>query len=69
MMPDIDGYEVYRRLRLDGRTRNIPIIFVTAKARREQVEQGLALGAEGYVCKPFEPSELIEAVDEVLGEE
>ncbi len=57
-LPDIDGYEVARRLRTSRRTQSIPIIFLTEK--REHAEQlaGLELGADDYITKPFDVQEL-----------
>jgi putative two-component system response regulator len=55
MMPDIDGYEVCRRLKSDPATRNIPIIFLTAKSGIEDEQKGFALGAVDYITKPISP--------------
>ncbi len=55
MMPGIDGYEVCRRLKKDKRTRDIPIIFITAKGEDEDEAKGLELGAVDYIAKPFNP--------------
>ncbi|MBC8335766.1 MAG: response regulator [Anaerolineales bacterium] len=57
-LPDIDGYEVARRLRSDRRTKNIPIIFLTEKRDRADRLQGLELGADDYITKPFDIQEL-----------
>ncbi len=57
-LPDIDGYEVAKRLRGDRRTREIPIIFLTEKREREDRLQGLELGADDYITKPFDVQEL-----------
>ena len=57
-LPDIDGYEVARRLRGDRRTKNIPIIFLTEKRDRADRLQGLELGADDYITKPFDVQEL-----------
>jgi PleD family two-component response regulator len=57
-LPDIDGYEVARRLRADRRTSNIPIIFLTEKRERGDRLQGLELGADDYITKPFDVQEL-----------
>jgi DNA-binding response OmpR family regulator len=56
MMPDIDGFEACRRLR---EMTDVPIIFVTAKGAIEDIVHGLSLGADDYVVKPFERSELL----------
>jgi DNA-binding response OmpR family regulator len=57
-LPDIDGYEVARRLRTDRRTAEIPIIFLTEKRDRADRLQGLELGADDYITKPFDVQEL-----------
>lgn len=56
MMPEIDGYEVLRRLRADPATHDIPVIFVTAMDTTEDEERGLALGAVDYLTKPIKPA-------------
>lgn len=55
MMPNMDGYEVCRRLKSDARTKDIPIIFLTAKTSIEDEAKGLALGAVDYITKPISP--------------
>ncbi len=57
-LPDIDGYEVARRLRSDRRTAEIPIIFLTEKRDRADRLQGLEIGADDYITKPFDVQEL-----------
>lgn len=57
-LPDIDGYEVARRLRGDRRTADVPIIFLTEKRDRSDRLQGLELGADDYITKPFDVQEL-----------
>jgi putative two-component system response regulator len=56
MMPDLDGYEVLRRLRADPVTRDIPVIFVTALDATEDERKGLDLGAADYITKPVRPA-------------
>jgi putative two-component system response regulator len=56
MMPDIDGYEVCRRLKAHAATRDIPVIFLTAKSETEDEQKGLELGAVDYITKPISPS-------------
>jgi DNA-binding response OmpR family regulator len=57
-LPDIDGYEVARRLRTDRRTQDVPIIFLTEKRDRADRLHGLELGADDYITKPFDVQEL-----------
>ena len=57
-LPDIDGYEVARRLRMDRKTKSIPIIFLTEKRDRADRLQGLEIGADDYITKPFDVQEL-----------
>lgn len=57
-LPDIDGYEVARRLRADRRTQEIPIIFLTEKRERVDRLQGFEVGADDYITKPFDVQEL-----------
>ncbi len=59
MMPDMDGYAVCRALKQNPRTRDIPVIFLTAKTDIEHEEEGFALGAVDYVTKPIGPSVLL----------
>jgi len=58
MLPDIDGYEVCRSLRTNMRTSHIPVIFLTQKDERSDKLQGLELGADDYITKPFDIEEL-----------
>lgn len=62
MMPGMDGYEVLQALRSDPITSTIPFIFLTARTGREQVRQGMVLGADDYLTKPFQPEDLIASV-------
>ena len=55
MMPGIDGYEVCRRLKADPATRDIPVIFLTAKSEVEDERHGFELGAVDYITKPISP--------------
>jgi len=55
MMPEMDGYEVITRLKADERTREIPVIFLTAKVEVEDEKRGLELGAVDYITKPISP--------------
>ncbi|WP_342775857.1 response regulator [Shewanella canadensis] len=62
MMPGMDGYEVCQKLKADEATRDIPVIFLTAKAEVEDETRGLELGAVDYITKPISPPILIERV-------
>jgi PleD family two-component response regulator len=66
MLPDIDGYEVCRRLRNNLRTSHIPILFLTQKDDRSDKIAGLELGADDYITKPFDIEELRWRVQNVL---
>ena len=66
MLPRIDGYEVCEIVRLNPEYRNIKIIFLTAKGREVEIAQGLALGANAYIVKPFSNTELVAKVQELL---
>lgn len=59
MMPVIDGYEVCRRLKDNEVTRDIPIIFLTAKTSKQDVVQGLEIGGVDYIPKPFDQNEVL----------
>jgi len=56
VMPELDGYEVLKRLKADEDTKNIPIIFVTSKNKDEDETKGLEMGAVDYIHKPFNPA-------------
>ena len=58
MMPEMDGYEVCRRLQGDPATAAIPVIFLTGHPDESERERALVLGAAGYICKPVDPDEL-----------
>ncbi|MBW7847298.1 MAG: hybrid sensor histidine kinase/response regulator [Bacteroidales bacterium] len=62
MMPGMDGFEVCRKLRTDNRSKNIPIIFLTAKTDSASVVKGFEIGANDYVTKPFNSHELLARV-------
>ena len=67
MLPDIGGYDVARRLSSDARTRGLPIVFLSARADRDDLVAGYELGAVDYITKPFDPVALAARVDEALG--
>jgi two-component system OmpR family response regulator len=64
MMPDLDGFEVCRRLRTEGS--RVPVVFLTARDATEDKVRGLTLGGDDYVVKPFSRDELVARTDAVL---
>ncbi|MBF0276928.1 MAG: response regulator [SAR324 cluster bacterium] len=66
MMPEMDGYEVCHVLKNDPSTREIPIIFLTAKSEASEIVKGLKLGAADYVTKPFNPHVLLARINNIL---
>ncbi|HWQ09825.1 MAG TPA: two-component system response regulator [Holophaga sp.] len=63
MMPEMDGHEVCRRLKAERRTKDIPIIFLTAMTAAEDEEKGLKLGAVDYITKPISPPVVLARVE------
>jgi DNA-binding response OmpR family regulator len=68
MLPGIDGWQVCEIVRLNPNYRDIKIIFLTAKGRKEEIAKGLALGADAYITKPFSNAKLVAKVKELLDE-
>lgn len=66
MMPEMDGTELCRRVKGDPETSTIPIVLVTSKAESEMKVEGLELGADDYVTKPFHPRELLARVGSLV---
>ncbi|MGC8828006.1 MAG: response regulator transcription factor [Anaerolineae bacterium] len=67
MMPDMDGWEVFRQVRANPRLQHIPVVVVTAKAQSIDKVLGLHIAkVDDYITKPFGPQELVEAVERVL---
>ena len=66
MMPGLNGWEVFQRIRRDSRAREIPVLMLTALAQRSDVERAVELGVDGYLTKPFEPSDLLQKISEIL---
>jgi len=69
MMPEMDGWDVYQRMKADEYMRTIPVIVVTAKAQTIDKVLGLNIAkVQDYITKPFSPSELVRSIHKVLGE-
>jgi DNA-binding response OmpR family regulator len=66
MMPGMDGWQVLEQLLNDERTRDVPIVFLTARAELRDQARGLELGGVDYITKPFNPTELAPLVEELL---
>jgi len=67
MMPDLDGWDVYQQMKAQAKTRNIPVIVITAKAQAIDRVLGLRIAkVDDYICKPFSPNELIASIDRVI---
>jgi len=66
MLPGMSGIELARRIRSDGRLKGIPIIMLTARSEERDKIQGLDIGADDYITKPFSPRELMARIKAVL---
>ncbi len=67
MMPEMDGWEVYNRLKQNPKSRHIPVIVVTARAQAsEKVTALREAGVDDYITKPFGPTQLLESIERVL---
>ncbi len=62
MMPEMDGYEVCKKLKEDENTKKIPVIFLTARTDTDSIVRGFEAGGVDYVVKPFNPAELLARV-------
>jgi len=65
-MPRMTGYDVCRRLKEMESTRDIPIIFLSAKGQEAEIQTGIDAGAEQYILKPFAPDLLVDTINELL---
>src|SRR5215203_1221579 len=67
MMPDMDGWEVYQQIKADEKTKDIPVVVVTAKAQSIDKVLGLHIAkVDDYIAKPFSPQDLLNSVERVL---
>jgi DNA-binding response OmpR family regulator len=62
MLPDIDGFEVCRRIKSNNDTKHIPVVMLTAKKSREDMARGEQVGADWYITKPFKSAMVIETI-------
>lgn len=68
MLPELDGYEVLRRLRADARAKALPVLILTAKGQREDRETALDSGADLFITKPFANAEVVAAVERLAAQ-
>jgi twitching motility two-component system response regulator PilG len=66
MLPEIDGFEVCRRIKSDEATRDIPVVMLTAKKTRDDMARGEKVGADWYITKPFKSAMVIETIQRFL---
>jgi len=66
-MPEVDGEELIRRLAADDLLQTIPVVVISTDATRSRIDRLLALGARGYIAKPFRPEELRAELERTLG--
>jgi len=62
LMPELNGFEMFDKLQKDSKTASIPLIFLSAKAEKEDIRTGMNLGAEDYLTKPIHVDDLVNAV-------
>ncbi len=65
-MPRMTGYDACRRLKEMEHTRDIPIVFISAKGQEAEVQTGMEAGAAAYILKPFAPDDLIDTINDLL---
>ncbi len=67
MLPEMDGYEVLRKMRADVRSKYVPVLMLTAKGQREDRRVAMECGADHFITKPFANAELVAAVEQLAG--
>jgi twitching motility two-component system response regulator PilG len=68
MLPEIDGFEVCRRIKENPATSAIPVVMLTAKKNSQDVARGTEVGASAYLTKPFKSAKVIEVIEELIGD-
>ncbi|MBN2435141.1 MAG: response regulator [Spirochaetes bacterium] len=66
LMPDIDGYQVCSRIRLDKSTKNLPVVFSSAIDEDEQKQKAEGLNVSGYICKPYRKDKVLDEIARIL---
>ena len=68
-MPRMSGYEVCKQIKSGDDTRNIPVVFLSAKGQEAEVTTGYEMGAVDYILKPFAPDQLLERLENILSDQ
>lgn len=69
MLPEIDGFEVCRRIKENNETKSIPVVMLTAKKSNQDVERGRQVGADAYITKPFRSARVMEVIEGLIGKQ
>ncbi len=67
MMPRLDGYQTCQKLKAEDSTKQIPVVFLSAKAQQSDIEKGKSFGVSDYLTKPFDPNDLLDVVERLVG--
>ena len=67
MMPRLDGYQTCQKLKAQPSTEPIPVVFLSAKAQASDIEKGKSFGVNEYLTKPFDPNDLLDVVERLVG--
>ena len=68
ILPNLDGYQICARLKADESLKNIPILMLTARSQAKDVEEGMKVGADAYMTKPYDPELFVKQVESLLEE-
>jgi len=66
MLPEMDGFEVCRRIKEESETAGIPVVMLTAKKSNQDIERGRQVGADAYITKPFKSTRVIELIQGLI---
>ncbi|MEA2433781.1 MAG: hypothetical protein QOG54_1238 [Actinomycetota bacterium] len=67
MMPRLDGYQTCEKLKATEETKDIPVVFLSAKAQQSDIDKGREYGVADYLTKPFDPTDLLDVVERLVG--
>jgi len=67
MMPELNGHELFDKLKKNPSTNNIPFVFMTSSVENKEIELALSKGADGYIKKPFDDKEFFDTIEQCLG--